>query len=53
LHESFGTVRSFDDFSFEIGQDFSEPVGKNWTLIRAVGKQLLKEWKLAKKRGEQ
>src|SRR5271155_4437800 len=42
-----------DDFGFEIGQDFGEPVGKNWTLIGAVGKQLLEEWKLAKQRGEQ
>jgi hypothetical protein len=46
-------VRSFDDFGFEMGQDFSEPVGKNRALIGAVGKQLLKEWKLAKQRGEQ
>jgi hypothetical protein len=53
LHESFDAVGSFDDFGFEIGQDFSEPVGKNWTLICAVGKQLLKEWKLAEQRGEQ
>jgi hypothetical protein len=30
-----------------------EPVGKNRTLIGAVGKQLLKEWKPAKQRGEQ
>ena len=40
--------RSFDDFGFEIGQDFGEPVGKNWTLIGAVGKQLLKEWNSAR-----
>jgi hypothetical protein len=46
-------VGSFDDFSFETGQDFGEPIGKNWTLIGAVGKQLLKEWKLAEQRGEQ
>ena len=32
---------------------FGEPVGKNWTLIGAVGKQLLEKWKLAKQRGEQ
>ena len=38
---------------FEIGQDFGEPVGENRTLIGAVGKQLLEEWKLAKQRGEQ
>ena len=30
-----------------------EPVGKNRTLIGAVGKQLLKEWKLAEQRGKQ
>jgi hypothetical protein len=30
-----------------------EPVGKNWTLIGAVCKQFLQEWKLAKQRGEQ
>ena len=36
-----------------MGQEFGEPVGKNWTLIGAVGKQLLKEWKLAEQRGEQ
>ena len=28
-------------------------MGKNRTLIGAVGKQLLEEWKLAKQRGEQ
>jgi hypothetical protein len=51
--EAFRGIGSFDDFGFEIGQDFGEPVGKNWTLIGAVGKQLLKEWKLAEQRGEQ
>ena len=53
LHESFGAVGSFDDFGFEIGQDFGEAVGKNRTLIGAVGKQRPKEWKLAEQRGEQ
>src|SRR3984893_18205745 len=52
LYETLGAVGSFDDFGFEIGQDFGEPVGKNWTLIGAVGKQLLKEWKLAEQRGK-
>jgi hypothetical protein len=46
-------VQSFDDFGFEIGQDFGEPVGKNRALIGAVGEQFPKEWKLAKQRGEQ
>ena len=40
-------------FGLETAKDFGEPVGKNWTLIGAVGKQLLEEWKLAKQRGEQ
>ena len=38
---------SFDDFGFETGQDFGEPVGKKRPLIGAVGKQFLKEWKQA------
>ena len=46
-------IGSFDDLGFEIGQDSGEPVRKNRTLIGAVGKQLLKEWKLAEQRGEQ
>jgi hypothetical protein len=46
-------IGSFDDLGLEIGQDFGEPVRKNQTLIGAIGKQLLKEWKLAEQRGEQ
>jgi hypothetical protein len=46
-------VGSFDDFGFQMGQEFGEPIGKNWTLIGAVGKQLLKERKLAEQRSQQ
>ena len=46
-------IGSFDNLGLEIGQDFGEPVRKNRTLIGAVGKQFLKEWKLAEQRGEQ
>ena len=53
MHKSLGVVRSFDDFGFQMGQDFGEPVGKDRTLIGAVGKQLLKEWKPAKQSGQQ
>ena len=53
LHEAFGVIGAFDDLGLEIGQDFSEPVRKNRTLIGAIGKQLLKERKLAEQRGEQ
>ena len=52
-HESFGVIGSSDDFGFEMRQGFGERVRKNRALIGAVGKQLLKEWKLAKQRGEQ
>jgi hypothetical protein len=42
-----------DDFCFQIGQDFGEPIRKNRALIGAVGKQRLEERKLAEQRGEQ
>ena len=38
-HEAFDPIRSSDDFGFEIGQDFGQPVGKHWPLIGAVGEQ--------------
>jgi hypothetical protein len=53
LHEAFGLIGAFDDLGLEIGQDFDEPVRKNRALIGAIGKQLLKERKLAEERGEQ
>ena len=46
-------IGSFDDFGFETGQDFGERVGKDRPLIGAVGKQLLKEWKLTEQRRQQ
>ncbi len=42
-----GPCRTFDDFGFEMRQDFGEPVRKNRPLIGAVGKQLVEEWKQA------
>ena len=53
MHEAFGLIGAFDDLGLEIGQDFGEPVRKNRALIGAIGKQLLKERKLAEQRGEQ
>ena len=53
LHESFGVIGSFDDFGFEMRQGFGKRVRKNRALIGAVGKQLLKEWKLTEQRGQQ
>ena len=38
-------IRTFDDFGFEMRQDFGEPVCKKRSLIGAVGNQLLEEWK--------
>ena len=53
MHEAFGLIGALDDLGLEIGQDFGEPVRKNRALIGAIGKQLLKERKLAEQRGEQ
>src|SRR6202158_3257832 len=38
-------IGTFDDFGFEMRQDFGEPVCKKRSLIGTVGKQLLEEWK--------
>jgi hypothetical protein len=52
-HESLDVIGSSDDFGFEMRQGFGERVRKNRALIGAVGKQLLKEWKLTEQRGQQ
>ena len=46
-------IGSFDVFCFETGQDFGERVAEDRPLIGAVGKQLLKEWKLTEQRRQQ
>ncbi len=46
-------IGSFDDFGFETGQNLGERIVKNRPLIGAVGKQLLKEWKLTEQRRQQ
>jgi len=38
-------IGTFDDFGFEMGQDFGERIRKKRPLIGTVGKQLLEEWK--------
>jgi hypothetical protein len=38
-------IGTFDDFGFEMGQDFGERICKKRPLIGTVGKQLLEEWK--------
>ena len=46
-------IGSFDDFGFETWQDFGERVTKNRSLVGAVGKQLLEEWKPTEQRRQQ
>jgi len=53
LYEPLGLRGSFDDFGFDTGQDFGERVTEDRSLIGAVGKQLLQEWKLTKQRRQQ
>jgi hypothetical protein len=53
LYEPLGLRGSFDDFSFDTGQDFGERVAEDWPLIGAVGEQPLQEWKLTKQRRQQ
>jgi hypothetical protein len=42
-HKSFGVIGAFDDFGFEVGQDFRERLLESRPLIATVGKQLLQE----------
>ena len=53
LDKSFGAIGTFNDFGFEVRQDFGERVCKKRPLIGAVGEQLLKEWKKTFHRGQQ
>ena len=36
-------IGAFDDFSFEMGEDFRQGLLEFWSLIAAVGKQLFQE----------
>ena len=42
-HKPFGVIGAFDDFRFELRQDSRERLLEFWSLIAAVGKQLLQE----------
>jgi hypothetical protein len=46
-------IGSFDDFSFETGEDFGERIAENRPLTGAVGKQLFEEWKPTEQRCQQ
>ena len=46
-------IGSFDDFSFEAGEDCGERVAEDRPLIGAIGKQLLQKWELTKQRRQQ
>jgi hypothetical protein len=43
-------IGTLDDFNVERGEDFQHSVGELWSLIAAVGEQLLQERERAKQR---
>jgi hypothetical protein len=50
--ESFGVIRTLDDFSFDVGQNFCERLLESRPLIAAVGEQLRQERILPEQSGK-